>query len=73
MLLLSSQKDNKNALLPGYTLAGTKDSFLGFLLYFCCKLTYNDIIRLPRKHGTSFGSIISPNEVAKGGLDLLCT
>jgi len=71
VLLLSSQKDNRSALLPGCTLADTKDSFLRFLLYFCYNLTCNDVVRLPRELHTSFGSIISPSEVAISGLDLL--
>jgi len=64
VLLLSSQKDNENTLLPSYTLADTTVLFLGFLLYFCCKLTCNDIFQMPCKLGTSFRSLIILNEAA---------
>ena len=70
VLLLSSKTTSKNTPVPGYVLAGTRFLFLGFLLYICCILTCHDVFRVPCKFNTSFGSIIGPNEVAKGRLDL---
>jgi len=68
---LSCSKYKQNTPLPNYTLVGTRVLLFRLLLYFCYKLTCTSVIRLPGKLDTSFGSIISPKEVAKCGLDLL--
>jgi len=44
--------------------------FLRFAITLLAILTLNDAFRLPCKIDTSFGSIISPNDVAKVRLDM---